>query len=180
MSDYPFPVLIRPCGPGDLVAIHDIYGDAVLHGLASFELEPPSVAEMTTRWQDLVGAGFPYVVAEVGGAVAGYAYAGPYHRRAAYRGTVECSVYIHKDRHRLGLGRRLMTELITQCESLGFRQMISVIGNSNNTSSIELHRKLGFVDVGVLRSVGWKHGQWLDVLLLQRSLGEGDSTPPEA
>jgi L-amino acid N-acyltransferase YncA len=172
-------VTIRPVAPGDIADITAIYAHAVRHGTASFETEPPGEAEMNARYEALKSGGFPYLVAEIGGHVAGYAYAGPYRTRIAYRYTVEDSVYIHPDAQRQGVGRSLLTDLITQAEARGFRQMIAVIGDSAQTSSIELHRSLGFAAVGTFTNVGFKHGRWLDSVLLQRSLGEGAATLPD-
>lgn len=170
------PVTIRPVTPDDIRAITAIYAHAVRHGTASFETEPPDEAEMTARRKNLVDSGYPYLVAEIGGRVAGYAYAGPYRPRIAYRYTVEDSVYIGPDAHRQGIGRLLLAELLAQAEARGFRQMIAVIGDSAQTASIELHRSLGFVPVGTFTSVGYKHGRWLDSVLMQRALGEGAQT----
>jgi phosphinothricin acetyltransferase len=172
------PVTIRPVAPEDMRDITAIYAHAVEHGTASFETEPPSEAEMTARWRTLQDGGFPYLVADAGGRIAGYAYAGPYRTRIAYRYTVEDSVYIHPDVHRRGIGRWLLTELIAQAEARGFRQMIAVIGDSAQTSSIALHRSLGFAPVGTFTNVGFKHGRWLDSVLMQRALGEGATTLP--
>jgi phosphinothricin acetyltransferase len=172
------PVTIRPVAPEDMRDITAIYAHAVEHGTASFETEPPSEAEMTARWRTLQDGGFPYLVADAGGRIAGYAYAGPYRTRIAYRYTVEDSVYIHPDAHRRGIGRWLLTELIAQAEARGFRQMIAVIGDSAQTSSIALHRSLGFAPVGTFTNVGFKHGRWLDSVLMQRALGEGATTLP--
>jgi len=171
--------LIRPCVPDDLPEVRDIYADAVRHGLASFEVTPPDLAEMTRRWQTLDAGGYPYLVAEGGGALLGYAYAGPYRPRPAYRGTVENSVYVAPEAKGRGVGRQLLAALIVVAEAEGFRQMIAVIGDSGNAASIGLHRALGFRDAGVFRSVGWKHGRWLDSVLMQRPLGPGDTTPLE-
>jgi phosphinothricin acetyltransferase len=172
------PVTIRPVAPEDMRDITAIYAHAVEHGTASFETEPPSRAEMTARRKTLESGGFPYLVADIGGRIAGYAYAGPYRPRIAYRYTVEDSVYIHPDAHRRGIGRRLLMELIAQAEARGFRQMIAVIGDSAQTSSIALHRSLGFAPVGTLTNIGFKHGRWLDSVLMQRALGEGAATLP--
>ena len=171
-------ITIRPVSPQDMPDITAIYAHAVLHGTASFEMEPPTEAEMTARRQSLESGDFPYLVADIGGRIAGYAYAGPYRPRIAYRYAVEDSVYIHPDAHRQGIGRRLLSELIAQAEARGFRQMIAVIGDSAQTSSIELHRLLGFAPVGRFANIGFKHGRWLDSILMQRALGEGAATLP--
>lgn len=171
--------MIRPVVPADLVAITAIYGDAVRFGSASFEIDPPSLEEMTRRCETLTGAGFPYLVANIDGRVVGYAYAGPYRPRPAYRFTVEDSIYLDQAARGLGLGRRLLTNLIERTTAMGMRQMIAVIGDSTNSPSIGLHEALGFEHAGVLRSVGWKHGRWIDSVLMQRHLGDGDTAPPE-
>ena len=173
----PTNTLLRDCAPPDLGRVQEIYAHAVLHGTASFELSPPDLDEIRSRWEKLVQAGYPYLVAELGGGIVGYAYAGAYRPRPAYRGTVENSVYVDSAFRRRGIGRLLLVELIRQCEARGFRQMVAVIGDSGNTPSIQLHRELGFADVGVLRSMGWKHDRWLDTVLMQRALGPGDRTP---
>lgn len=154
-----------------------IYAHHVAHGTASFEEIPPDVAEMRARWQQVVSAGLPYLVVATPERVLGYAYAAPYHPRPAYRFTLEDSVYVAPDAARQGLGRALVAELLTRCETAGYRQVIAVIGDSGNLGSIRLHRALGFSDTGVLRSVGFKFGRWLDCVILQRALGPGDTTP---
>ncbi len=169
---------LRDSEPGDVPEITGIYRHAVLHGRASFELVPPDAAEMTARRAALVAAGYPHIVALQGGTVVGYAYAGPYRPRPAYANTVENSVYIHAGHQGRGVGRALLGRLIAEAERRGFRQMIAVIGDSDNKASIELHRRLGFAHAGTLRSVGWKHERWLDSVLMQRALGPGDGTPP--
>ena len=171
-------VQIRECEAGDIPAITAIYRHAVLTGRASFELEPPDEAEMLRRRETLLAGNHPYLVAEVRGEVVGYAYAGAYRPRPAYRNSVENSVYVSNKMHGRGVGRRLLAALIDEATRRGFRQMIAVIGDSNNTSSIRLHEALGFGHVGVLRSVGWKHEQWLNTVLMQRALGLGDEAPP--
>jgi phosphinothricin acetyltransferase len=171
-------IMIRPVRPADIHGITTIYAHAVEHGTASFEIEPPSEAEMATRMKMLLDNGYPYIVADSGGAIAGYAYAGPYRPRIAYRHTVEDSVYVHPRVARRGVGRMLLTELITQAVDRGFRQMVAVIGDSEQTASIELHRSLGFSPVGTLSNIGFKHGRWLDSVLMQRALGHGSNTLP--
>ncbi|WP_244914049.1 GNAT family N-acetyltransferase [Methylobacterium frigidaeris] len=171
--------MLRLCREDDIPAVTAIYFHAVATGRASFELEPPDEAEMGRRRAALVAGGYPYLVAERAGAVVGYAYAGPYRTRPAYRGTVETSVYLRPDQAGRGLGRRLLERLIAEATAAGFRQMVAVIGDSHNVASIALHAALGFRHVGVLTSVGWKHGTWLDTVLMQRPLGPGDGTPPD-
>ncbi len=171
-------ISIRGVRASDLAAITRIYAEAVRQGTASFEIEPPDEAEMVRRYQALVAQNYPYLVAELAGTVAGYAYAGPYRARPAYRWTVEDSVYIDPEFHRRGIGSRLLARLIADTQALGFRQMIAVIGDSSQTASIMLHERAGFTLIGTLRSVGFKHGRWLDTPLMQRALGAGDSAPP--
>ena len=170
-------VAIRPAKTSDIPAITRIYAHAVEHGMASFELTPPDEAEIARRMNDLTGKGYPYIAGEIDGALAGYAYAGPYRARPAYRLTVEDSVYIAPDRHRRGIGRALLAALIEATAARGFRQMIAVIGDSGNQAgSIGLHEALGFRHVGILQDVGFKHGRWLDSVLMQRTLGDGSKT----
>jgi L-amino acid N-acyltransferase YncA len=170
---------IRPAKTADIPAITRIYAHAVEHGTASFELTPSDQAEMARRMRDLIANGFPYLAAELDGALIGYAYAGPYRARPAYRLTVENSVYIAPDTHRRGIGRALLAALIDAAERCGFRQMIAVIGDSGNQAgSIRLHEAAGFRPVGILQDVGFKHGRWLDSVLMQRALGDGGKTDP--
>ena len=168
---------IRPATPADIPAITRIYAQAVTHGTASFELEPPDEAEMTRRMKTLHDGGFPYLVAE-DGAVLGYAYAGPYRARPAYRFSVENSIYVAPEAHRRGAGRALMTALIAACEARNYRLMIAVIGDSAQTPSIELHRAAGFRMVGAFEGVGYKFDRWLDTVLMQLPLGKGRDAPP--
>ena len=169
---------VRDANPGDLGAITGIYGDAVEHGTATFEEIAPQSEEIARRMTKIAAQGLPWLVAEAGGEVAGYAYASRFHDRSAYRFTLENSVYVDPAHHRKGLGRALLSELIARCEALGSRQMIAAIGDSGNHGSIGLHQTLGFREVGVYRSVGMKFGRWLDVVLMQRSLGDGDRSLP--
>ena len=171
-------VSIRPATPADIPAVTRIYAHAVKHGTASFELEPPDEAEIGRRLRSLLDGGFPYVVAELDGQIVGYAYAGPYRTRPAYRFTVEDSIYIDPAAHRRGIGRLLLDRLIADSEQRGFRQMIAVIGDSAQTASIELHRAAGFSYVGNIQNVGFKFDRWLDSVLMQRALGPGASTKP--
>jgi phosphinothricin acetyltransferase len=172
------PIALRPAVLSDIPAITRIYAHAVRHGTASFELEPPDEAEMTRRMRALLEGGFPYLAAERDGVLAGYAYAGPYRTRPAYRFTVEDSVYVAPDAQGAGIGRLLLHALIADAERKGFRQMIAVIGDSAQATSIALHVAAGFTMVGPLVSVGYKFGRWLDSVLMQRALGLGDSAPP--
>jgi phosphinothricin acetyltransferase len=169
---------IRPAARADIPAITRIYADAVTHGTASFELEPPNEAEMMRRMQAVLDGAFPYLVAEVHGAVAGYAYASFYRTRPAYRFTVENSVYVAPDRQRRGIGITLLKTLIEACTARGFRQMIAVIGDSDQAASIGLHKACGFEPAGNLKSIGFKFGRWLDTPLMQLALGPGSTSPP--
>jgi len=171
---------IRPAVVTDLPSVTDIYADAVREGTATFELVPPDLAEMTRRFRALSDGGFPYLVAILEGNVAGYAYAGPYRPRPAYRFTVENSVYLRPAVHRRGIGHRLLQRLIADCEARGFRQMIAVIGDSANAGSIGVHAACGFTMIGTHPNVGLKFGRWLDTVMMQRALGEGASTVPSA
>jgi phosphinothricin acetyltransferase len=174
MSD----ISIRPAALSDVPAITGIYAHAVRHGTASFELEPPDEAEMARRMHALLDGGYPYLVAESAGTVLGYAYAGPYRARPAYRFSVENSIYIAPDAHRRGIGRALLAQLIAESEARGYRLMIAVIGDSAQTPSIELHRAAGFTLVGALEGVGYKFDRWLDTVLMQLPLGKGRTGPP--
>jgi phosphinothricin acetyltransferase len=171
-------VIIRQAATGDIEAITRIYADAVLHGTASFEIEPPDQAEMLRRQAALLNHGYPYFAAAIGSVVAGYAYAGPYRARPAYKWSVEDSVYVAPDMHRKGIGALLLQALIAASTERGYRQMIAVIGDSAQIASIAVHERAGFNHVGTLRSVGFKHGKWLDTVLMQRALGEADNTAP--
>jgi len=162
--------VVRNSREEDMPRIHAIYGFHVLHGLASFEEEPPSVDELNRRRADVLGSGLPYLVAEMGGGVLGYSYAAPYRSRPAYRFTVENSVYVDHNLRRRGVGCLLLSALITRCIERECRQMIAVIGDSENVASIALHERLGFINVGTLREVGFKFGRWVDSVLMQRAL----------
>ncbi len=172
------PPTIRPATPADLPQIQAIYAHHVVHGLASFEEVPPDVEEMRRRFATLTEAGFPYLVAEVEGRVLGYSYCGPYRPRPAYRFSVENSVYLAPEAGRRGIGRRLLETLIERATALGKRQMVAVIGDSANHAAIGLHTALGFRIVGKVEGAGFKHGRWVDSVLMQRPLGPGASTPP--
>jgi L-amino acid N-acyltransferase YncA len=171
-------ILVRDSMNADMSAVQRIYAYYVLHGLGSFEEEPPSVVELRRRRDDVLGRGLPYLVAEIDGAVVGYSYAALYRDRSAYRYTVENSVYVDGDASRRGVGRALLSAVIARCEIGRWRQMIAVIGDSNNVASIALHESLRFRLVGTLRAVGFKHGRWVDSVLMQRELGAGDRMPP--
>jgi L-amino acid N-acyltransferase YncA len=171
-------VEIRPAAEADLSAVTEIYDHAVRYGTATFELVPPDLAEMTRRFKSLMDGGFPYFVAALEGAVIGYAYAGPYRPRPAYRFTVENSVYLAPAIHRCGIGTQLLRRLIVDCEARGYRQMIAVIGDSANAGSIGVHTRCGFAMIGTHPHVGFKFGRWLDTVMMQRALGEGGTTLP--
>ena len=164
-------MLVRDARDDDVAAIQAIYAHHVLHGTASFEEEAPPPAEMMRRRADVLARGLPYLVAEIDGTVAGYSYATPYRTRSAYRFSIENSVYVDHVRHRGGIGRALLNELIARCEQGDWRQMIAVIGDSAHVASIGLHASLGFRTVGTLEAVGFKFGRWLDSVLMQRRLG---------
>ena len=170
--------LIRPSQTADVPRLTAIYAHHVVHGNGSFELSAPDESEMVRRRTAVLDNGQPFLVAEVDGAVMGYAYANLFRPRPAYRFLVENSVYIDHAAQRLSLGRALMAELIQRCEAQGARQMIAVIGDSANLGSIRLHKSLGFEQVGLIRSSGWKHQRWLDTVMMQRPLGLGDLTTP--
>jgi L-amino acid N-acyltransferase YncA len=174
MSD----LVIRRPTAADVPAITAIYAHAVAFGTATFEIDPPDDAEMGRRWQKLVDGGFPYLVAEHAGTVRGYAYAGPYRTRVAYRYTLEDSIYVAPEFHRRGIGRALIGRLLDAAEIAGFRQMVAVIGDSAQLASIALHRAVGFRPVGTFEAVGYKFDRWLDTVLMQRPLGVGTAAPP--
>jgi len=172
-------IKLRPCAAADLAAITAIYAHHVRTGTASFETEPPDAAEMGRRHAAMMEQGFVYLVAiTADGTVAGYAYANAYRARAAYRDTLEDSVYLRPDLTGQGIGGRLLQAVIDESAARGFRQMIAVVGDSGNLPSVRLHQRLGFQLIGTLRSVGFKHGRWLDTVLLQRALGPGAGALP--
>lgn len=173
VSELEHEVRVRNAREDDMAAVAAIYAEQVLHGIATFELVPPDVAEMQKRREAVLASGLPYLVAECRGAVVGYCYATPYRPRPAYRYCVEDSVYVAEGQQGRGVGRRLLAELIERCEAAGFRQMVAIVGNSANTGSLRLHERLGFRLVGILESVGFKHGLWVDTVLMQRALGDG-------
>jgi L-amino acid N-acyltransferase YncA len=172
-------IKVRDSLDDDLDAITAIYAHAVLHGLASLELQSPDRAEMARRRAAILAGHFPYLVAERDGAIVGFTYAGPYRTRPAYRFAVENSVYVAPDQQRGGVGRALLTTLIDRCTVLGFRMMVAVIGDSANLASIQMHAIAGFTHAGILPGIGWKHGQWVDSVLLTRPLGQGTTTAPD-
>lgn len=171
-------VVVRDAADGDMADVQRIYAHHVLNGLATFEEMPPTVDEMRSRRDAVLAAGLPYLVAEVDGRVVGYAYATSYRPRPAYRHTIEDSVYVSEGLHGRGIGVALLQGLIARAEAGPWRQMLAVIGNSGNAGSIALHRRLGFRPAGTLTSVGFKLGQWVDTVLMQRPLGPGASALP--
>jgi L-amino acid N-acyltransferase YncA len=171
-------IVIRPATTADLPAITEIYAEAVATGTASFEVVPPDQSEMERRFAGIGSGGFPYLVAEGAGGVLGYGYVSAYRERPAYRHTVENSVYLSVGARGQGIGGALLRRLIDDATVLGFRQMIAVIGDSANEASIRLHKAAGFELIGTLKDVGYKHGRWLDTVIMQRSLGPGATTPP--
>ena len=171
-------VIIRKATLDDIVPIHAIYCNSVLQETASWELTPPDAAEMGRRMQGVLEQDYPYFVATLDSQVVGYSYANYYRPRPGYRFTVENSIYVAPAFQRRGIARQLMTAVIDACTARGCRQMIAVIGDSENHASIALHRSLGFVQVGLLPTIGFKFGRWLDGVLMQRALGEGNTTLP--
>jgi phosphinothricin acetyltransferase len=171
-------IVVRRCTEQDMPDVREIYALEVLEGTASFELEPPSVADMIARFAAIEAAGLPYLVVEREGRIAGYAYAGLYRPRPAYRHTVEDSVYVARWARRQGVGHALLETVISAATDRGMRQMIAIIGDSAHHASVRLHAQAGFRLVGTLQHVGWKFGRWLDTVIMQRPLGEGASTPP--
>ncbi|MFZ3237052.1 MAG: N-acetyltransferase family protein [Stellaceae bacterium] len=172
-------ITIRPSNDRDVEEIAAIYRHHVLHGIASFEDEPPEPNEIAERRCEILARGLPYLVAERAGRVLGYCYASPYRTRSAYRFSVEDSIYIDPAELGRGIGRALLSELIEECAARGCRQMVAVIGGSEQWPSINLHRALGFNEIGVLRAIGYKFGGWVDTVLMQRALGNGAATAPD-
>lgn len=173
-------LFVRPTEATDIPAVSALYAEAVLNGVASYEIEAPDEAEMTRRWRELVAGRYPHLVAMRDRTIAGFAYAGPYRPRPAYRYSVEDSIYVSPSAQRTGIGRALLGSIVDVCQSAGFRQMIAVIGaGTEHPASIGLHRALGFRQIGVIEGSGFKHGRWLDTVLMQRPLGSGKSTLPE-
>ena len=171
--------LIRPSSDADLPAITAIYAHHVLHGTGSFETEPPSVADMTTRRADVLSKGLPYLVVEQDGKIAGFAYGNWFKPRPAYQYSVEDSIYMAPDMQGKGLGRALLTELMARFEAVGIRKVMAIIGDSTNTGSVGIHLALGFTQVGIVDSCGWKFGAWRDIVIMQKTIGLGDTQPPD-
>jgi phosphinothricin acetyltransferase len=172
--------MIRPSTDADLSAITRIYAHHVLHSTGTFETTPPSEADMQARRADVLGKNLPWLVLERDGVVLGFAYGNWFKPRPAYRFSVEDSIYLAPEAAGQGLGKLIMAELLTQLERRGVRKVMAVIGDSGNAGSIGVHRAAGFAHAGTVKSCGWKFGRWLDIVLMERSLGAGDSTPPEA
>lgn len=170
--------VIRDASEADMEAIRDIYAHHVLYGLATFEEVPPSVEELCFRRASVLAAGLPYLLAELNGEIVGYSYATAYRPRPAYRFTIEDSVYVADGFGGRGIGSALLEELIARCEKGPWRQMLAVVGNSGNAGSLGLHRRMGFQPIGTFKSAGFKLGRWVDTVLMQRALGEGDRTAP--
>lgn len=172
---------IRPAETRDMATIAEIYAHHVLNGTGTFEEDAPDAATMTTRFEGLTAEKYPYFAAQhtETGDVLGFAYAGPFRARSAYRYTVEDSIYVHPDFQRMGIASALLRTLITVCTTAGYRQMFALIGGAGNSGSIGLHRKAGFLDAGRMVNAGYKDGRWLDVVIMQKTLGAGSQTPPE-
>jgi len=173
-------LLIRPSAPGDVAAMTAIYAWHVSHGTGTFEIDAPDEAEIASRRDAVLGRGLPWLVLESEGSVQGYAYAAPFRPRPAYRFCLEDSVYVSAPAAGRGFGRLLLTELLARCEAAGARQMLAVIGDSANAASIGLHRTLGFEHVGTMQAAGWKFERWLDVVVMQKSLGAGSASAAPA
>jgi phosphinothricin acetyltransferase len=171
---------LRPSTDSDLPAITAIYGHHVSHGTGTFETVPPTEAEMGARRADVLAKGLPYLVAELQGQVLGFAYCQWFKPRPAYRFSAEDSIYLHPEAAGQRIGHKLLHELAREAQAAGIRKLIAVIGDSANVRSIGVHRALGFRHVGTIESCGWKFGRWLDIVLMEKSLGEGNRTAPEA
>ena len=171
---------IRPSREDDLSGITALYAHHVLHGTGTFETDPPTEAEMAARRADVLGRGLPHLVMTDGNRLLGFAYCQWFKPRPAYRFSAEDSIYLQPEASGKGLGRELLSALVTQAESAGIRKLIAVIGDSANAGSIGVHRSLGFAPVGVIQSCGWKFGRWLDIVLMEKPLGAGDATAPQA
>jgi phosphinothricin acetyltransferase len=178
MSTPALPLLIRPSTDADLPEFVRIYGDAVRHGTGTFELDAPDADEMARRRADVLAKGLPWLAAERDGRVIGYAYANQFRPRRAYRFCLEDSIYLDESVRGQGVGRVLLAELLAQCEARGARQMLAVIGDASNAGSVGVHRACGFEPCGQFTAAGWKFGRWLDVVLMQKALGEGAATDP--
>jgi phosphinothricin acetyltransferase len=172
-------MIVREATAADAGDLARIYGHHVLHGFGTFEEVPPDPAEMEARRRAVAERGLPYLVAEDGDAVLGFAYAAPFRPRAAYRYTVEDSIYVAPDAIGKGVGRTLLTQVLARCEALGVRQVMAVVGDSGNAASIGLHRSLGFEHKGIGRSLGFKHGRWVDIVWMQKALNGGDEGLPD-
>ena len=175
---HPPPLTLRDSSSADVDACAAVYGEAVRNGTGTFELEAPDPVEMARRRDAILAQGLPWLVAERAGEVLGYAYAGVFRPRRAYRFCVEDSIYLAPAARGQGVGRLLLAELMARCEAAGIRQMLAVIGDSANIGSIALHRACGFEHTGVFRAAGWKFDRWLDVVMMQRRLGRGDEATP--
>ena len=173
-------IVVREVAEAAFPAITAIYAESVANGRGTFELEPPDEAEMRMRFAGVAALGLPRLAAEIGGLVVGYAYAAPFRTRQAYRYMVEDSIYVAPQARGRGVAGSLLDALIARCEGLGLRQMVAVIGDSENHGSIALHRTRGFQDAGVFKAAGWKHDDWRDVVFMQRALNDGGRTPPDA
>ena len=171
--------LIRPSRDEDMAAITAIYAHHVRTGTGTFEIDPPSQAEMAARRADVLAKGLPYLVAEADGQVLGFAYCNWFRPRAAFRFSAEDSIYMAPDVHRQGLGRAMLAELCTRAEQAGLRKMIAVIGDSANAGSIALHQSVGFTPAGLVGACGWKFDRWLDMVFMEKVLGDGDTRPPQ-
>lgn len=173
-------MIIRDCLPEDMPQVHAIYDHAVTHFAATYELETPSLEEMTKRRATILRRGFPYLVAEEAGKILGFAYGNMFRERMAYRFMVEDSIYLDPEAQRKGVGSALLAELIAQCTKRGFRQMVAIIGDSENSfGSIGVHRRAGFQETGRMVGSGFKFGRWLDTMVMQIALNEGRETLPD-
>ncbi len=179
MAESKKSILIRDVTDSDMARIHEIYLDEVLHGVSSWEEIPPSVEELIRRRDAVIDAGYPYRVALGNGEVLGYSYASSYRPRPGYRYTVENSIYVYKGARGLGIGRLLLENLIAECEDRDYRQMIAVIGDSENKPSIDFHKRMGFEEAGVIKAIGFKFGRWMDSVIMQRPLNGGSTSLPE-
>lgn len=176
----PRAAAIRPAQATDFEQIAAIYRPYVLETAITFDLEPPSPSQMSRRWQAMTSIGAPYLVAEADGRIIGYAAARPYAEKAAYAWTLEDSIYVDRAAHGKGVGRDLLQSLIAAAEQAGFRQMLALIAAGQADASVALHARFGFIEGGYLKSLGYKHGRWHDVIYMQRALGSGDAAPPRA